>query len=246
MIDARRSLDNLLLYRLSRLYSVAGSMVIRLCEGRFGITRREWRLIATLAGQGELGSSQLAEHAQLDRARTSKAVGSMVAKGLVSRTQPAGDQRHVVLRLTDQGHALYDALFPLVSEINAELMSDVMRVCGRFEAVGRAPQARISRLIESGAWTDAALVLLELELPRWKVRRLVLEDGEWLGTLSRQLQLPIGLDEAIEGTHELLPLAILIAMLDARRASSASPAESMAVPRVTRSTGHVVNCDNFA
>ena len=41
-----RPLDDLLLYRLSRLLSVAGSMVIKLCEGRFGITRREWRLIA--------------------------------------------------------------------------------------------------------------------------------------------------------------------------------------------------------
>jgi DNA-binding MarR family transcriptional regulator len=123
MAEALRPLDDLLLYRLSRLLSVAGGMVIRLCEGRFGITRREWRLIATLASRGALGSSQLAEHAQLDRARTSKAVGSLVAKGLVSRTQPGGDRRHVLLRLTDEGAALYAELFPLVAAINAQLMS---------------------------------------------------------------------------------------------------------------------------
>ncbi|RYF82399.1 MAG: MarR family transcriptional regulator [Comamonadaceae bacterium] len=120
---AARALDDLLLYRLSRLLGVAGSMVIRLCEGRFGITRREWRLIATLASRGALSSSQLAEHAQLDRARTSKAVGSMVAKQLVSRTQPGGDRRHVALRLTPAGQALYDALYPMVSAINQELLS---------------------------------------------------------------------------------------------------------------------------
>ncbi|WP_390342620.1 MarR family winged helix-turn-helix transcriptional regulator [Variovorax boronicumulans] len=118
----RRPLDDLLLYRLSRLLAVAGSMVIRLCEGRFGITRREWRLIAVLASRGELGSSQLAEHAQLDRARTSKAVGSLVAKRLVSRTALAGDRRQVRLGLTATGQALYDELFPLVTRINAELM----------------------------------------------------------------------------------------------------------------------------
>ncbi len=123
MADALRPLDDLLLYKLSRLLSVAGGMVIRLCEGRFGITRREWRLIATLASQGELGSSQLAAHAQLDRARTSKAVGSLVSKGLVSRTRPAGDRRHVVLRLTDAGSALHAELFPLVAAINAQLLS---------------------------------------------------------------------------------------------------------------------------
>ncbi|QFZ84334.1 MarR family transcriptional regulator [Variovorax paradoxus] len=118
----RRPLDDLLLYRLSRLLAVAGSMVIRLCEGRFGITRREWRLIAVLASRGELGSSQLAEHAQLDRARTSKAVGSLVAKRLVTRTALAGDRRQVRLGLTATGQALYDELFPLVTRINAELM----------------------------------------------------------------------------------------------------------------------------
>lgn len=118
-----RPLDDLLLYRLSRLLSVAGGMVIRLCEGRFGITRREWRLIATLASRGELGSSQLAEHAQLDRARTSKAVSSLVAKELLSREQLGGDRRHVVLRLTEAGQALYDELYPLVSAINTELLS---------------------------------------------------------------------------------------------------------------------------
>ena len=123
MSEPRRPLDDLLLYRLSRLLAVGGSMVIRLCEGRFGITRREWRLIATLASRGELSSSQLAGHAQLDRARTSKAVGSMQAKGLLSRTRPAGDRRQVLLGLTERGQALYDELYPLVSRINAELMA---------------------------------------------------------------------------------------------------------------------------
>jgi DNA-binding MarR family transcriptional regulator len=117
-----RTLDDLLLYRTSRLLSVAGSLVIRLCEGRFGITRREWRLIATLAGHGALGSSQLAEHAQLDRARTSRAVSSLVDKGLVSREQPAGDRRHVLLRLTARGTKLHAELYPLVCAINTELL----------------------------------------------------------------------------------------------------------------------------
>jgi len=120
---AAQSLDGLLLYRLSRLLGVAGSMVIRLCEGRFGITRREWRLIATLASRGALGSSQLAEHAQLDRARTSRAVGSLVAKGLVSRSQPGGDRRQVLLCLTDDGRAIHSQLYPLVQQIHDDLMA---------------------------------------------------------------------------------------------------------------------------
>nr|MBA2673675.1 MarR family transcriptional regulator [Ramlibacter sp.] len=60
------ALDDLLLYRISRLRAVAGGMVVRLCEGRFGITWREWRVLALLAQEEGLLSSQLAERAQLD------------------------------------------------------------------------------------------------------------------------------------------------------------------------------------
>jgi hypothetical protein len=130
--------------------------------------------------------------------------------------------------------------------ITPELMSDVTHACARFAAVSRTAQAKVTRLIESGAWTDAALALLELELPQWKARRLVLEDGEWLCTLSKQPQLPLGLDEVIEATHESLPLAILIALLQARRTASASPEDFTVVPRVRQSTGYAANCDSFA
>ena len=47
-LSAPQGLDDLLLYRLSRLLGVAGAPVIRLCEGQFGITRREWRVLALL------------------------------------------------------------------------------------------------------------------------------------------------------------------------------------------------------
>jgi DNA-binding MarR family transcriptional regulator len=117
------SLDDVLLYRMSRLLSTAGSMVIRLCEGRFGITRREWRLIALLAQEEGVLSSHLAKRAQLDRARTSRAVTSLVAKKLIRRTTGPADRREVRLTLTDAGRHLYERMFPLVLGINHELLS---------------------------------------------------------------------------------------------------------------------------
>ena len=153
---SRKPLDDLVLYRLSRLLAVAGSMVIRLCEGRFGITQREWRLIATLASRGELGSSQLAEHAQLDRARTSKAVGSLVDKQLVARTHRVGDRRQVLLRLTERGQALYDELFPLVTRINADLMGALdADETARFDETLRRLQTRAERLVEEAVLPKA-------------------------------------------------------------------------------------------
>lgn len=115
-------LDDLLLYRLSRLQAAAGGIVLRHCEGSFGITRREWRILALLAARGPMGSSELAGHAHLDRPRTSKAVTALAAKKLVRRVSRAGDARHVLLSLTPQGVELHRALFPLVSQINREVL----------------------------------------------------------------------------------------------------------------------------
>lgn len=143
-------LDDLLLYRLSRLLAVGGSMVIRLCEGRFGITRREWRVIARLAQEQELLSSELAERIQLDRARTSRAVTSLVAKKLVRRQAGTADRRQARLALTEKGRALHAALFPLVSDINRGLLgalpaADVQQLERMLDAL----QARADAMVES-------------------------------------------------------------------------------------------------
>ena len=122
-LSAPQGLDDLLLYRLSRLLGVAGAPVIRLCEGQFGITRREWRVLALLAQDDGLLSSQLAERAQLDRARTSKAITSLVAKKLLRREARPNDRRQAALALTDAGRALYVALFPMVLQINRDLLA---------------------------------------------------------------------------------------------------------------------------
>jgi DNA-binding MarR family transcriptional regulator len=141
-------LDDLLLYQLSRLLAVGGSMVIRLCEGRFGITRREWRVIARLAQERELLSSELADSIQLDRARTSRAVSSLVAKKLVRRNTGVADRRQARLALTEKGRALHAELFPLVCEINrgllAPLSTDDVR---RLEAMLGTLQARADAMV---------------------------------------------------------------------------------------------------
>ena len=117
-------LDDLLLYRLSRLQATAGGRVVRHCEGKFGITRREWRILVLLASRGPMGSSELAEHAHLDRPRTSKAVTTLAGKKLVSPTSRVGDARQIQLQMTVAGSALHALLCPLVSQINR----DVLRV----------------------------------------------------------------------------------------------------------------------
>jgi hypothetical protein len=135
----------------------------------------------------------------------------------------------------------------LARVITAELISDVIaQACLRFAAHGGAAKAAVNRLIESRACTDATLALVELELPQWKLRRIIHENGEWLCSLSKQSRLPVGVDEVVEASHEDLPLAILIAFLRARRDAAVSAASLTTVPEVRPVPGYAMCCDNFA
>lgn len=102
--------------------------------------------------------------------------------------------------------------------VNSATVTDVIsHGCSRVAA--HAPYARenLNRLIAAGAWIDAALALLALEAPQWKLRRLACDDGEWLCSLSRQPQLPIELDDAVESRHEIAAIAILLALVETRK-----------------------------
>jgi hypothetical protein len=122
--------------------------------------------------------------------------------------------------------------------VTADLISEVIGNASR-----RLP-VRIERLIQSGAWTDAALALLELELPYWQLRRIAYDEGEWHCALSRQRELPEWLDDrSIESHHADLALAILSAFVNAQRKSA--PLNRTSVPAAT-SLYEPACCDNFA
>ena len=56
--------------------------------------------------------------------------------------------------------------------------------------------------------------LLAVELPAWKLRRLIYHDGEWHCAIARERELPEWLDDAIEAHHADLAMTILKAIVD--------------------------------
>jgi hypothetical protein len=132
--------------------------------------------------------------------------------------------------------------------MTAELMSKIIgETCRRIPSIGQtAKTTRIERLIGSGAWTDAVLALIDLELPQWQVRRIAYDEGEWHCALSRQRELPEWLDQSVEAHHEDLSLAILSAFVEAQRISAPSSRTSVpAVPQDANPLYQPVCCENF-
>ncbi|MDP9892341.1 DNA-binding MarR family transcriptional regulator [Variovorax boronicumulans] len=119
------SLGDLFLFRLPCAIRAVVGMATRIADEGFGITHREWELIAALRQIGEATPSAFAEHLQWDRVRTSRGLGSLSQKGLVERRRDAEDGRGVHVRLSPQGQQLFDDLFPRIARLDAELVAGI-------------------------------------------------------------------------------------------------------------------------
>ena len=128
------------------------------------------------------------------------------------------------------------------------LMLDIMQGCRRFPSLGRNERtARVMDLIDAEAWTDAALALMELELPLWQVRRIAYDEGEWHCALSRERELPDWLDAAVEAHHADLALALLSAFVEVQ--ALAVEVSRPSVPTVRPALDGLyepVGCENFS
>ena len=148
--------QHLLMYRLNRLLAVAGSLVVRLCEGGYGITRREWGLLMWLAERPGMPPAELAQRLGLDRARTSRAITSLLSKKLITRNAMPGDRRQAVLSLTPAGQVVHDDLFPQIKALNQALLA------GLDEAAVATLDATLSHLQRQAE----ALVATRTDVPR--------------------------------------------------------------------------------
>ena len=129
---------------------------------------------------------------------------------------------------------------PLMREI-------IEKACRRIPSLRQSERtARLSQLIDAEAWTDAALALMELELPLWHVRRIAYDEGEWHCALSRERELPDWLDAAVEGCHGDLAIALMSAFVEIQALAVETSRPS--VPSVRPAVDALyepVACENF-
>lgn len=118
----------------------------------------------------------------------------------------------------------------------------IANACIRVPILRRVEMAAgLVRSIGAGAWTDAAIALIELELPTWRIRRLVYENGGWVCSLSRRPNIPVEFDDPADASHESMPLAMLRAFVVARRSVN----RIKTITPQGQPTEGMLCCDNF-
>src|SRR5690606_13020476 len=91
VLNSLPKLGDMMMFRLYRAWAAGNPIFTRLCEGRFNITRREWRLLAIAVQHDRLTSTEMTHAVGLDGPRTSRAVGTLCNKGLLERRRDSGD-----------------------------------------------------------------------------------------------------------------------------------------------------------
>lgn len=119
------SIFDLLNFRVAEFYGLSGSLVTRMCEGRYGITREAWQFIAMLAALGPMSPSDLATKTTVDRSQVSKTLKGLSSKKLIYRRPVVGDARRVTVGLTGSGQSLYAQIFPKVVEVHHSVLSEL-------------------------------------------------------------------------------------------------------------------------
>jgi DNA-binding MarR family transcriptional regulator len=119
------SIFDLLNFRIAEFYGLSGSLVTRMCEGSYGITREAWQFIAMLAALGAMSPSDLAARTTVDRSQASKTLKGLSAKKLIYRRTVEGDGRRAIVGLTASGQAMYEQVFPKVVEVHHSVLSEL-------------------------------------------------------------------------------------------------------------------------
>ena len=125
MVDDRLALETFLPYRLNRLAEAVSRDFSRIYKERFGLTRPEWRLLATLGQYGTMTATGIGAHSAMHKTKVSRAVTALENRRWLAREADGRDRRIEHLSLTKAGEDAYREMVPLAREFEKRLWNGI-------------------------------------------------------------------------------------------------------------------------
>lgn len=123
MNEETLSLEAFLPYRLNRLADAVSRDFARIYRDRYGLTRPEWRLLATLGQYGTMTATAVGRHSSMHKTKVSRAVTALEQRRWLTRRPDEADRRIEHLTLTKAGLAAYRELVPLARSFEEGLLA---------------------------------------------------------------------------------------------------------------------------
>jgi len=122
-MDAVLALESFLPYRLNRLADAVSREFQKIYKDRYGLTRPEWRALATLGQNGVMTATAICEHSSMHKTKVSRAVAELERRKWLTRTADGNDRRVELLSLTRAGEKTYRELVPLAKAFEDALLA---------------------------------------------------------------------------------------------------------------------------
>jgi DNA-binding MarR family transcriptional regulator len=108
-------------YQFSVLAQQVTEFVAQIYE-EFGLTKMEWRVLATIGYHCEISARDICKFTHLDKMQVSRAINKLIKSGILLQQISLQDRRKNLLNLTPKGDELYQKIIPLVKEQEQRLL----------------------------------------------------------------------------------------------------------------------------
>ena len=108
-------LDHTVVHHLLLLVNLIAKPFFDRHGKRYSLSLNEWRIIMALANHPGISVSRICDHTGMHVMNVSRGVRRLVRMGRVDRSVDEIDRRRSVLRLSDEGYALFRELAPIAN-----------------------------------------------------------------------------------------------------------------------------------
>lgn len=140
--DCAFTLETFLPYHLHTVSSLIMQLTTRRYARELDISVAEGRVLTAVSSFGPLSTHEIAGRTRMDKAKVSRAVKHLVARGWLLRDINPDDNRLIMLTLTSEGRKIHDAVVPIITAIEREIVDAIgiaskaafMEMLARIEA----------------------------------------------------------------------------------------------------------------
>lgn len=122
-------LEEFIPFKLAVLSDAVSKLIARDYSDRFGITIAEWRVMALVSQYDEVRAQTVVDKTPMDKVAVSRAVASLVDKGLLEKRASQTDRRSALLHLSAEGTTIATDI-QAVAKAHSD---DVLQVLTRSE-----------------------------------------------------------------------------------------------------------------
>jgi DNA-binding MarR family transcriptional regulator len=119
------ALESFLPYRLVRIAERVSQDFAVIYREKYGLSRSEWRCLATLGQFGKFTAKEIGAHSAMDKTKVSRAVAELERRGWLRRSQDPHDRRTENLALTANGLKAFQNIVPLAEAFEQALCAEL-------------------------------------------------------------------------------------------------------------------------